>query len=629
MTLFRNSTSKFKTKLRLFSFSSTRLLPESAYTDCLADSPFTELEVSSCFLTPLNVRNPDHFTPLTDYAAITLGNEFLPPPPPPRRKLSFGQEPVLAPPFEKAPKVRPFVAASQLKSNGSISGQLCSICDELLVTKLELEQLVQLNCGDCVHSECLVIAAESCADEAVQNKTLSQASSRVKVESVIFPVCRGSVCTQKLRALPVIPVDDEIIRQILDDVMLSLKLTASTNTEETEDSGTWSHDSNKCGSLSDSLKDSWSSGASAVFGRTGSAVSGYSETSASTAASSIIDTAKRVRNLDLVLSPHPILDEFCESGFVAYHRDRQFERDTRPTSPAFSNLTNATVSVRISLHQLVLLEHLRSSFIRHMVQSNDSIDFSVLVAVGALRLVDRLQVSFDQGDFSEAVVYLFLNYLVIWREGHQVEFFDLRKLSQIHSSSFCVLLLRFDNMSSLVELGSDEDSIVQKWGIALSDPQLVFPLELFSSTILVSETSIASKTVVELKSNGVPLHNSFAAKVSPILEDDNESSTPKKTKVSPSQTEIDFGIDGSSASPRIYPTVEVFDVSNIEGSTDSVGVYVYSSRPTTPLNIPRFPSNRRIPDAREPGSDSDSDLDSDSDSDSDEELIDKVTRNRQ
>lgn len=621
MTRFRHSTAKFKTKLRLFSFSSARLLPDSSYTECLTVSP-CQLVVSSCFLTPLDVRNPDHFTPLTDRELLAIGDDFLPPPPPPRRKLSYGPEPAFSLPAEKPPKVRPFVAASQLNSNGSVTGQICFICDELLETKLEQELLVQLNCGDCVHSECLVTAAEYGADKATRDQTLSERSSSVKVEATIFPMCRGSACGERKRTRPVVPIDEETIRQIVDDVMLSLKLTATVGSSGMAKSSSWSHTSRKSGSWSGSAKGSLSSDVSASLGMTKFTVSAFSDTSVSTATSSLHDIPKTMRNLDSVLSPQPMRTSFFEPTFVPSLDERPIERESCPTSPAFSNITNATASVRISLHQLVLLEHLRNNFIRHLVQANDAIDFSVLVAVGSLRLVDRLQVSFGQSRFSDAFIYLFVNYLVIWQEGRQVEFFDLGRLSQIDSSGMGMLLLRFDEIVSLVELCSDMDSIIQKWGIALSDSLLVFPKEIFSSTISISETSVAPTPSAESsKPSSAPLNNSFVAQVSPIWEDEDESSTPKDKSVrsSPAHTEFTLILD-DKPNPLFHSflTENALIPLDVGTNLETVGVYIYSSSPTIPLNIPSFQLNRRFS----------APADSDSDSDSDEDLIKEATRFR-
>lgn len=601
MSRIRHSTSRFKTKFRLFPFSSSRQLPDSVYADCLTTSP-CQLPTSSCFLTPLDVRNPEQFTPLTDREVLSLGEDILPPPPPPRRKLSYGLEPVPTLPVERAPKVRPFVAASQLSFNGSIMGQTCFICNELLETKLEQEQLVQLNCGDCVHSECLATVADFDANKARRNQEISPASSFGEVEATIFPVCRGTACSERNMRQQAVPVDEEIVRRIVEDVMLSLKLS--------ENAGL-----NIPGSRSCSVKSSWSSEDSTGLGITERA---FSDVSLTTNATSFDDTTKNTFKPGSVLSPQPIGTNNLEPGFVPVLHDRATERESRPTSPAISNLTTATASVRISFHQLVLLEHLRSAFIRHMVHANHEIDFSMLVAVGALRLVDRLQICLNNTQFCDAIVYLFLNYLVIWREDLPVEFFDLTKLSRIDSSGVCILLLRFDDLHSLIDLCSDVDSIIQKWGIALSDPLLVFPQELFSSTISVSETSITTKATTESKVSGTTNNNCFVAQVSPILEDEGEISSlkdmPPKSDSSCHSSfvgKVDTMDCSIPSLPEAYPSIP----QNLETCSNTIGVYIYSSSPTTPLNIPKFPLSRRFSSSSK----------SDSDSDSDEELIERVT----
>ena len=606
---------RWKTKLRLLSFNGR-----------LSDSPYSIasgcLPESQCFLTPLEVREPEYFTPLTDHVGKALGDETLPPPPPaPRRKLSYGAS--LPVPEESRPKVRPFVAASK----APIFGQKCFICGEALETKLECEKLVPLACGDCVHSECLSTATECGLHRALSCGRLSHRSSSIKVEAAIFPTCGGAHCMAHKKNAPVVVIDDDITTTLVDDALLALKLSTVGRISEAASEFTqldWpdgSEDDKREVCERKIRKDSDSS-----------LLSGKAESIPSRRSDSIISGRhdydsrsdfrfSRASLFDISEKPflhRPFLD------FKSFAGEKPFERES---SPAPSSVTNATVSVRISLHEQVPLDHLKSHFIRQMVESCDEMNYLLLVAVGPLRLVDRLRVSIGENYF-EAIVYLFLNDLVICCENKAPQFFSFSKLKHIGSPDFSVLQLHFvDSPISLVELFSDVESIIQKWGIALSDSLLLFPSEIFSSTISLSEV--------------IPDKTSFVAQVSPIWEDNESQETSAVTdKNRDDLSHVNCEIPENDVGPlvndlsslvlenelsEIFPTKNqtwlselLLDSSKVKQknvdpvSASQIGTYVYSSSPTTPLNIYKIPA---------PSMSSPIDSDSESESDSDDEAI--------
>lgn len=478
---------------------------------------------SSPFLTPLDVHDDLHFTPLTERKTVLLGDFSLPPPPPALRKKG-------SPHQTSGPKVRPFATSHMPRSlsDGAIASETCFICEELLETKLEAEKLVSLCCGDCVHGECLRTYV-TCEFELASKRDLV-GSHLLSV----LPKCQGRSCREKGSTNDMDPVDQNLLTELIADAVLNVKL-ANVHLK---------------------LK---------------------------RLASDPLPSRPRFPSWDASMSLNPAFDA----------------RESRSYSPALSMSTTKTTSVRIGIHADVPAEELKNLFIKRMLDVCRGFDLAQLVALGPLRLVDRLLVStYDSKSYVDSNVYLFTHYVVIWNSNDtdpptivlldngytQVETFP--SVLKISSSA--------PNDTQSVWLHSETSSIIEKWGIAISDPLLVFPSDIITSTIPLSEVS-QRPTWAKM----------FQKQVSPILELSIESSP--SILVFPSPT--------IPLSAKILD--EGYETELLEiGLQRSHGSSFCVSRPTTPLNIQRAPPSKY------------QDSDSDSDSDSDQEYIGEVMKSQ-
>lgn len=164
----------------------------------------------------------------------------------------------------------------------------------------------------------------------------------------------------------------------------------------------------------------------------------------------------------------------------AVRNDRESNALLESVRHRLSVCTTETASVRLNLNAKFSLEALQAAFLKYMVE-NCAFD-NPKVALGPLRLVDRLLIEKD-GHTAYKNVYLFANYMVMWVPSRcKPEYFALKSLtvrSPLRS------LLELTNDTHTLVLLSDVSSIVEKWGIALSDPEIDFPSDLLTSTIVL------------------------------------------------------------------------------------------------------------------------------------------------
>lgn len=463
--------SKWRNRLRLFTMNQAErkhdkdlpLLSNSPLSTPSSSPPHLQRNLkrdSAYFLTPLEVRDDDYFIPLTHQKGVTVGEMILPPPPPPpQRKLLYGETVSGREPFEcwmsPSRKTRAF-------SDGALMTTTCFICQEHLEAKLDLEKLVSLQCGDCVHEECLHTVVEYNVSRVPPDTDYSSSYNSPRLRNLMFPKCRGQCCVAARRSESVCPIDDELVESLVFDSVLALKL-AKVNQGDT----------------SPSLKPE-------QHIRTQFPLLPRPE-------------SKYFFKDDRTLRPKSIFSEL-----QLRNASLDFYCDSRPVSLAPSNFTQATCSVRITEHDRIPLEKLKNTFIKHMLDTSGSIDLSMLVALGPLRVVDRLLVSTTTTEYNPFQVYLFANYLVLWQTDLPL-LLPLNDTLSITTPEFCVIEIRFRSYPNTVRLHSDIGSIIEKWGIALSDPALIIPSEIFTSTL----------SIFDLQPNSAP---AFGKQVSPIAE---------------------------------------------------------------------------------------------------------------
>lgn len=460
------------------------MLSDSALTTPSSSPPYLAKPASddtSSMLTPLEVRKEDYFTPLSYHKSVQLGNiTLLPPHPPPQRKLTYG-EPDLTDEFgsKAGPlgnrKTRSF-------SEGNIDSQVCFICEQPLESKLESEKLLSLQCGDCIHEECFSTIVEYNVSQALKLGELTENSSSQHLKMLLFPTCKGRECSGK-RIAPVSPIDESLIESITYEAVLTSKLSRAgkySNSDmqdiASEDFSTSSDFSTKARSFSTSTFD-------------------------------LDPVVPEGRELPPRLEvPYTSATKPSPRYSVPQMAGYSMSSVSRPVSLALSNVTNATVSVRIPEHKGMSLEHLTNTFIKYMLESCETFDLSMLVALGQLRLVDRLLVSTDFGKYSLSNVYLFANYVVLCLTKVPV-LLSFADILSIRTPELSVVEVIFKNgLVTSLRLHSETDSIIEKWGIAVSDPNLEIPPDVFTSTLCVNDLIVR------------------APQVSPILEESRENS---------------------------------------------------------------------------------------------------------
>lgn len=437
-----------------------------------------------------------------------------PPPPPPQRKLLYGETAPVREAFAgslaSARKTRTF-------SDGALMSITCFICQEHLEAKLDLEKLVSLQCGDCVHEECLQTVVEYNVSRMLADGNYSLLYDTPKLRNLIFPKCRGQYCASARRSAPVCPIDNELVESIVFDSVLTLKLS-KVNRGETSpqqlakpDFRSLSKPENRrkeeIGGLSKSEHQSFSQPDHQIFSQEHQSFSKQEYRSfpnpdhRNDFPLQQRPDSKYFFKADQTLRPKSIF-----SDFQLRNISLDLYSDSRPVSLAPSSITQATASVRIAEHDRIPLEKLKNVFIKHMLDTS-GIDLSMLVALGPLRLVDQLLVSTNGSEYHLWQVYLFANYLVLWQAGLPL-LLSLNDTLSFTTPEYCVIEIHFrSHPTKAVRLYSEIGSIIEKWGIALSDPALIIPSEIFTSTL----------SVLDLDPSAVNGHAS-GKQISPIAE---------------------------------------------------------------------------------------------------------------
>lgn len=587
-------------------------------------------------LTPLEVHDDDFYIPLTTHKGVYVGNMMLPPPPPPpQRKLlyeadKFGRAEKVArggtdrfgrtqtegfgkgterlgtdtPPRTKSspgkqasllknPEVfyghlhgdhfddfaeQPFAKRkTRAFSDGAVVNQTCFICEELLQTKLVLEKLVLLQCGDCVHGECLRATVDYNLLKLVDEPSIDL-DNPLLLRSVLIPACRGHFCGIHNQLVPACPIDDDLTTATLKDAVLTLKLARANiqlnhnvqlnHNGQINHDGQTNHDGqrNHNSQLDQNSQLNHSGLLSRITGGLGSPIDlTFPEVSRPDSGYFLKD--------DHVLRPKLALGDAADPNYTM-----DLGAQSRPVSLAPSSVTNLTVSVRISEHDRMPLEELKNAFIKHMIDACGTFDLSMLVALGPLRLADRLLVSVDGLPYTLSKVYLFANFLVMW-ENSKPAMYPLGAIVAIGTPALSVVEFTFQNCPvSAVRLHSETDSIIEKWGIVIADPSLVIPSDIFTLTM----------SVFELVAETNRWSSAMGKQVSPILE--------KSLEQSPTDEIVPSCLNENS----VIEQVVQLDVSS----------QLSLLSPISPLQI-----RKQLPIAEQ---------DSDSDSDSDVELINRV-----
>lgn len=305
----------------------------------------------------------------------------------------------------------------------------CFICHESLEIKLDSEKILPLVCGDCVHQECLSISVQHLLERGKKLGLLHDGTPDRIIALAIYPECGGDRCVKSAIGTDRTchPVDKTIIEEHVKDARLSIKL------EKIEDSMPVTPSMNNRPS---SIPDGFSS----IISTTSPARSRVSRFSVQSDVSDISNWPKAVPNHG------------------------------------------------------VPLEKLRNAFIQLMLDKIPQVDLSRLVSLGNLRLVDELLVADSgAGPFVPMTAYLFTHYLVLIKpdRNQRPDVIPLdSSRTMVHMPTPSVLqitAMSADLQPKSVSLHSKTSSIIEKWGIGVSDTLVCFPAHIFTSTIELSQ----------------------------------------------------------------------------------------------------------------------------------------------
>ncbi|GEQ69977.1 hypothetical protein JCM33374_g3653 [Metschnikowia sp. JCM 33374] len=519
------------------------------------------------FLTPLDVLDHDNeVNNLLDNQIGMVFGDWNIPPPPPRKKSGPNTAKLQLLPAKtvSGPKIKPyFTTSSRIESN--INNETCFICKDVLETKLDSEKLVPLECGDCIHGECLRANVDILLEKSIKAGTFTKFSSETAIESKVLPVCRGRCCVSEGRHHPVNPMEKEILSDLMADVMLSVKLSTISTESPHQRSPTPN---------------------SLVYG-VGNRVSRY------------------------YFKDNQSLRPISFAGRFS-HQSQMFSNEIQE-SLVETTAEESEEAVPNSNTNMKSLEEVKNIFIKHMINSYSDFNLVVLVSLGSLRLVDRLQVAYGGSEYSQLIVYLFSNFIVMETEGPSPTLFPLNGDYTITTPETSVIqFVTTKGQVPTLKLNSEIDAVIEKWGIALSDISLLLPSDVITSSIDVSDFEVEASSEVT------------------VGEEEVSKDSPQRANFFQERA------DPRISSVSIIEPREIWRErsDNFEEELMKIGLMpfpephtnLYDTEPTSPLNIIRPQRENILPIslADRELSDKALDSDNDSDSDSDIELINEV-----
>lgn len=483
-----------------FSFESKKLSPDrspflSSSTSLTPSSqPYLTRHGDDSFLTALDVHENDDNDAnylLSDHVGLIFGDEVLPPPPPRKStsssfRLRFNSK-------SECMEGTDYLELKKSSSTGCIRSckEICFICHDTLDSKMDTERILTLECGDRIHSDCMDVNVECALDYAIEVGLLKQKQSIQKLKGLIFPVCEGKRCKDEFKSSVASPIDEEYVSRILTNASLKIKLSAVN-----PDLGFAELSMEQPPVKTKNLKSQfWALG-------DGSRESKYF----------VKDNATLRTRID---KPNQSF-----SGSVSYNA---FEM--RPPSTRAS-YASASTGLEPD-NEKISLEQLKSYFLQHFVNIHPRVDMVFLMSLGPVRLVDKLNVAIDDASFYSNTVYLFADFIAIINENLHPMLFPLNEGYTLSSPETSVFQFDFkDTKIPSLKLQSDEDAIIEKWGIVVSDKMLIIPAEFFTSTI---PTSLLKYTSFKpsLADMGLNIVGTSVPKkeISPIYEMDLESVT--------------------------------------------------------------------------------------------------------
>ncbi|CDK29692.1 unnamed protein product [Kuraishia capsulata CBS 1993] len=367
----------------------------------------------------------------------------------------------------------------------------CLYCNELLTNTLDtvgfdeetrIERAIELKCGEFAHEKCLIVLMEDADSSSADGSLIGSLSA-------VFPDC--TKCNRK--ATPLDPRDI--------DLLLTARLMSITRKDDQPEVP----ESRLAGSPVKSA-----TRPSATVSALGSTLPRQHQQQvlyrnsyrSPVAASHSRNSSLRVtRNgLSKALAPPVELD----AGFIPSHKKRTSRGSSvSAISSIISSVSESSASSTLRLTQDDEIDlALRRSLFLSSLLAIESLKLSdtILDSFGLLRLADKMLVSKDEINWSMSYCYLF-SYQLLILDISCKSYYTVRLVSGMSNSSLdipqtstgkqCIFIST--PSPSVIKLGTLDKGaiflsgtvspIVEKWGAALSDLNLMFPSNMLSGSI--------------------------------------------------------------------------------------------------------------------------------------------------
>lgn len=354
----------------------------------------------------------------------------------------------------KGPRIKPYIYTQSQqphhsKLNKRVGSHKCFICDELIQSKLDDENILELKCGDFVHEQCLKIQVIYNIDKSLTSGSFT--ANKEKLAQIILPVCEGKSCerfTDKIEF-----VDEEYFDSFL-KLAISKSIDYDRKIIDEGEMGTEEH----------------------IFGNPFDLSKHHDQRI------SIIPTQGLKPAIDL-----PLRLTRDESMF-------SYRSSIQSTSPSPTLSTINTLDIKMAHHQLLPLEDLKDKLLQNLMSQCTKITLATLSGLGNLRLADSLLIKWGKiQNWDQKNCFLFNKYLVAVVNSSEFKVVDLHDFNISIENGWVKVLGR-----ECVWINSSSPLILEKWCIGLLDCSFNFPSEYLTSTLEVRE----STEFVELRESG-------------------------------------------------------------------------------------------------------------------------------
>ncbi|CDR45877.1 CYFA0S20e01200g1_1 [Cyberlindnera fabianii] len=387
---------------------------------------------------------PEHRT--TSIARTTPISKVSTPIVPPQSRVSQHSSIPLTP-----PQVSPYLhsKSSTPRKQKNYSNQKCCFCEELLSSRLKVEKIIELACGHTCHEECLWLLISD------QQNTSNELHK-------LFPRCE--LCDKVA-----IPQDDELRDSFISRYLINSPQALPAPSPK------------------------------AVTTTTRSPPPQPQQDDQNSKFHTLSLQSKNSKYLSIEIpGPEPRQSQYRDSQ----HRYRRHKSrgssisaissivSSVPKSPSPTNERFPSYDISLAL---LRSEHI-SRLIHQLQNHGQTITEADIDALGVLRLVDTLSISYDEADsFRDIIAYLFQNSLMIVSQSYdRMKFFPLINV-RVATPNHETLRLQLANSTFFIR--QRESKILEKWIAGLCDMEQLFNSTKLSSTITPQDEIVAPQSI--------------------------------------------------------------------------------------------------------------------------------------